>query len=167
MDLSHLDWPIGEQNKPQKKFVRTRKQTGNMGNVLIVHEHDELRRVYHTHLERDGFTVWTAATLEDGRRIINEAEPDIILLDADYPNGSGFDGVQFCAEIRNKTQAHIILHSFNTYDLAAVTGLAAGADDYVSKASCYLAEITALMDRAMLRLETKQDGGAVESARQL
>jgi len=167
VDLSHLDWPIGERNNPQKKFVRTRTQTGNMGNVLIIHEHDELRRVYHTHLERGGFTVWVAATLEDGRRIISEAEPDIILLDADYPDGNGFDGIRFCRQIRDKTQAHIILQSFYTYQLAADMGFAAGADDYISKTSCYLAEITALMDRAMLRLETKQDGGALHQEHNL
>ena len=154
VDLSHLNWPVGERNTPQKEFVRTRKQTGNMGNVLLINEHDELRWIYHEHLERGGFTVWEAATLEDGRKILNEAEPDIILLDADYPNGKGFDGIKFCAEIRNKTQAHIILQSFNTYDLAANTGLVAGADDYVSKTDCYLAELTALMDKAMLRLDT-------------
>ena len=125
-----------------------------MGNVLLINEHDELRRIHHIHLEKDGFTVWEAVTLEDGRKILSEAEPDIILLDADYPNGNGFDGVQFCAEIRNKTQAHIILQSFKTYDLAVNTGLVAGADDYVSKTSCYLAELTALMDKAMLRLDT-------------
>jgi CheY-like chemotaxis protein len=166
VDLSHLDWPVGEQNKPQQKFVRIRKQTGNMGNVLLIHEHDELRRVYHIRLERDGFTVWEAATLENGRRFINEAEPDIILLDADFPNGSGFDGVKFCAEIRNKTQAHIILQSFNTYNSAVIMGIVAGADDYISKTSCYLAEITALMDKVMLRLEKGQGGGAVKNTKQ-
>ena len=166
VDLSHLDWPIGEQNKPQQKFVRIRKQTGNMGNVLLIHEHDELRRVYHIRLERDGFNVWVAATLEDGRRFINEAEPDIILLDADYPDGNGFDGIRFCRQIRDKTQAHIILQSFYTYPLAADMGFAAGADDYIAKLGCCLTELTALMDKVMLRLEKGQGGGAIESALQ-
>ena len=81
-------------------------------------------------LEAAGFEAARAAGLKQARNILWERPPDLILLDALLPDGSGLD---FCAEIRGRTAAPIILLSRGDDSGEIARGFALGADDCVAK----------------------------------
>lgn len=55
---------------------------------------------------------------------------DIMILDVNLPDGSGLD---FCCEVRKKSNVPILFLTANDMELDIVTGLECGADDYITK----------------------------------
>ena len=55
---------------------------------------------------------------------------DLILLDVNLPDGNG---IEFLKEIRQSSQVPVILITVNNMELDIVTGLDAGANDYITK----------------------------------
>lgn len=72
----------------------------------------------------------TAATGEDGLKLLREQRPDLIVLDVMLP---GIDGFEVCRRIRRTDQLPIILLTARNDDIDVVVGLESGADDYVVK----------------------------------
>ena len=58
------------------------------------------------------------------------ASADLIILDVNLPDGSGFD---FLRELRKSSQVPVLILTANDTELDEVTGLSLGADDYVTK----------------------------------
>ena len=54
----------------------------------------------------------------------------LILLDVNLPDGNGID---FVREVRAKSQTPVLLITVNNMELDIVTGLEAGANDYITK----------------------------------
>lgn len=54
----------------------------------------------------------------------------LVLLDVNLPDGNGID---FVREIRKNSQVSIILLTVNNMEVDIVTGLEAGANDYITK----------------------------------
>ena len=63
-------------------------------------------------------------------RSVREFEPALIVLDLMLP---GFDGLEVCRRIRTFSDAYVLMLSARGDESDKVTGLAAGADDYVVK----------------------------------
>lgn len=57
-------------------------------------------------------------------------QPDMILLDINFPDGSGFD---FLREIRRESKVPVLVITANDMELDEVKGLTLGADDYIVK----------------------------------
>jgi DNA-binding response OmpR family regulator len=81
-------------------------------------------------LETEGYEVKTAFTLNEARFQLEDAAPDVILLDVKMPDGNGFE---FCREIRERVAAHIIFLTSVTETEGELEGLASGGDDYLRK----------------------------------
>ncbi|WP_442906181.1 response regulator [Kitasatospora sp. NBC_00458] len=81
-------------------------------------------------LERYGFTVSTAADGLEGLEVFHAVRPDLLLLDVMLPL---LDGVGLCRRIREESQLPILMMSARTDPVDVVSGLEAGADDYVVK----------------------------------
>ena len=60
----------------------------------------------------------------------DSASVDLIILDVNLPDGSGFD---FLRELRKTSQVPVLILTANDTELDEVTGLSLGADDYVTK----------------------------------
>jgi len=98
--------------------------------VLIVDDERPLVGVIASHLEREGFAVLEAY---DGPGAVEAAEhhrPDLILLDIGLP---GFDGIEACRQIREFSDAYIVMLTARDEEADKVEALTAGADDYVVK----------------------------------
>lgn len=100
------------------------------GIVLLVEDNEKLNDANARVLRLRGYEVHTALTLAEARDNLTRNEPDVILLDVMLPDGSGFD---FCAEIRDRTRAHILFLTAKTEHADRVRGLTAGGDDYIMK----------------------------------
>jgi len=99
--------------------------------VLIVEDDAPVRRMLSRSLEAEGFDVSSAA---DGGRALAAAErstPDLVVLDVAMP---GLDGLAVCRRLREKgmTGGILMLTARDAVD-DRVSGLVAGADDYVVK----------------------------------
>ena len=94
-------------------------------------------------------------TAADGRAAleeINEAVPDVVLLDVMLPGMSGLD---VCREIRKRSNVPLIMLTALGEEPDAVAGLEVGADDYVAK-PYRLSELVARMRAVLRRAEGQQ-----------
>jgi DNA-binding response OmpR family regulator len=102
----------------------------NVPFLLLIEDDDAIRTALELSLSRQGHRVATAATGEDGLKLLREQRPDLIVLDVMLP---GIDGFEVCRRIRRTDQLPIILLTARSDDIDVVVGLESGADDYVVK----------------------------------
>ena len=121
----------------------------NKGFVLLVEDNEGLNRSNSRALTMRGYNVAAALTLAEARLRLTEAQPDIILLDVELPDGNGID---FCEEIRGKTTAHILFLTAKLEHENMVQGLNNGGDDYITK-PFHPEELLARIDASMRRRE--------------
>jgi DNA-binding response OmpR family regulator len=118
--------------------------------ILVVDDEARYLWAIRINLEARGYEVITA---EDGRSAIKQVaarEPDLVLLDIRMP---GMDGLEACRRIREFSTVPIIVLTALAEEADIVTGLGAGADDYVTKpfgAEELLARVQAALRRADL-----------------
>lgn len=125
--------------------------------VLIVEDEPQLREVMARYLEREGFSVRTAA---DGRAALIELarkRPDAVVLDLMLPEVSGLDVLR---RLRLDGDAiPVIVMSARGSEPERVAGLELGADDYVAK-PVSPREVAARV-RAVLRRSRRDDPATV------
>jgi DNA-binding response OmpR family regulator len=100
--------------------------------ILVVEDNDELRRYISLEL-RLQFNVWEAKDGQEGVEIAFEKSPDLIISDVLMPRLSG---IELCEQIKtNLKTSHIpiILLTAKTTTDDQVSGIAAGADVYITK----------------------------------
>lgn len=101
------------------------------GTILLVEDEAAIAAFVQTALEREGFTV---KVVEDGRQAlarVNQALPDLIILDLMLP---GVNGLEVCRAVRRMpTYVPIIMLTARDEDVDKVVGLELGADDYITK----------------------------------
>ena len=81
-------------------------------------------------LKQEGFDVVHAKSLSEARIQYKNNEFNIILLDVMLPDGSGYE---FCKEVRENSEIHIIFMTACDEEGNVVMGLDMGGDDYITK----------------------------------
>jgi DNA-binding response OmpR family regulator len=131
------------------------RQDGGSPRLLIVDGDAAFRRELRAECEQFGYQVIEAESAADGLREFEERSPNLVLLDAVLPDGSGLD---VCRSIRRSDpKVPILMVSARGEEIDVVVGLEIGADDYVIKPVRMrelLARITAHLRKA--RLETTE-----------
>ncbi len=98
--------------------------------ILIVDDDVLLRRSLAFNFEKSGFQSSTAENAEDALAMIQIDPPDIILLDIGLP---GMDGLDAINELHRIERIPVIFLTARRSGGDQVTGLNAGADDYITK----------------------------------
>ncbi|GGR54487.1 DNA-binding response regulator [Nocardioides luteus] len=98
--------------------------------LLLIEDDAMVRRGLQLALQRHGHAVVGAETGEVGLATFAERTPDLVVLDLMLP---GIDGFEVCRRVRQTSQVPIIMLTARGDDFDVVTGLEAGADDYVVK----------------------------------
>ena len=98
--------------------------------VLVVDDEIALAGVVAGYLEREGFTVVQAHDGPSAVALARSSLPDLIVLYVMLP---GFDGVEVCRQVRQFTDAYIIMLTARDEEVDKVVGLSVGADDYLVK----------------------------------
>jgi len=102
----------------------------NTGNILVVDDEPQIRRVLRTTLTFRGYELVEASTGEEALELARKVKPDLILLDVNLP---GMSGIETCRELRRFSAAPIIMLTVRNAERDKVVALDAGADDYVTK----------------------------------
>lgn len=101
--------------------------------VLLVEDEPAQREVLAYNLEAEGFRVVQAADGEEALMMVDEAAPDLIVLDWMLPHVSG---IEVCRRLKMSPDTRgigIIMLSARAEEVDRVRGLETGADDYVIK----------------------------------
>ena len=98
--------------------------------LLIVDDDERIRGLLQKFLVRHGFLVSAARDAAHARRLLQGLEFDMIVLDVMMP---GEDGVSLTRHIREKALTPILLLTAKSETEDRISGLEAGADDYLTK----------------------------------
>ncbi|MBO1062266.1 MAG: response regulator transcription factor [Aphanizomenon flos-aquae CP01] len=120
-----------------------------MGSVCIeiVEGNPHLRSLLGWHLQQLEYRVHQAASIYQAKEVFISHQPTLVILDADLSDG---DGVEFCRWLHHQQQPLVLMLSARTNESDIVTGLKAGADDYLSKPfgmQEFLARVEAIIRR--------------------
>ncbi len=97
--------------------------------ILIVDDDTEIRKMLAILLGNEGYET---AQADNGRKAVDMLDDsiDLVLLDVMMPV---MDGLTACMKMREKSDVPIIFLTAKETDIDQITGLGAGADDYISK----------------------------------
>ena len=101
--------------------------------VLVVDDEPNILRAFTYSLGREGYWVETAPDGPAGLDLTRRIEPLVIILDVMMP---GLDGYEVCEQIRKDSsipRPYIIMLSAKGQAVDIERGLAAGADEYMTK----------------------------------
>ena len=115
--------------------------------ILIIDDDPHLPTLMRLNLMEAGYTVVTASNGRDGLRLMQEYQPDLVLLDVVMPD---MDGWETCKRIRAVSTVPIIFLTGKQAERDKIKGLDLGADDYVSKPFRH-AELRARVNAALRR----------------
>jgi|GEM_PF-1916978 len=108
-----------------------------------------------------GFAVDVVPTLSEARQQLarDATRYDLVLIDLELPDGSG---MELLAEIRQKAlHLAVIILTGHGDEVAAVSALKAGADDYLVKREDYLSRLPVAMEHALECFHAEVDCKAV------
>lgn len=98
--------------------------------ILVIEDDQSIAEIVGILLRAEGFEVSYCA---DGNQALNAFQvvnPDLVLLDLMLP---GRDGIEICRAIRETSGIPIVMLTARSDTSDVVTGLEAGADDYIVK----------------------------------
>jgi len=101
--------------------------------ILTIEDDTSIRKLLHTALAREGFTVLEAANTKMADAHIENGVPDLVLLDWMMPGESGISYVRRLRQDELTRDLPVIMLTAREGESDLVTGLDAGADDYISK----------------------------------
>src|ERR1700726_3526803 len=123
--------------------------------ILIVDDNEMNRDILVTRLSTQGYELFQAADGEEALTAAVQHLPDLILLDVMMPK---LDGVEVCRRLKADASLPfmpIILVTAKTDSEDVVTGLDAGADEYVTKPIDQ--KVLVARVKAILRLKALHD----------
>jgi two-component system, OmpR family, KDP operon response regulator KdpE len=104
--------------------------THSQQSTLVIEDEPQIRRFVRSALEREGWKVYEASTMERGLVECGTRLPTLVLLDLGLPDG---DGLSLIRELRTWSKVPLIVISARSSENQKIAALDAGADDYLTK----------------------------------
>lgn len=101
-----------------------------MVKILIVEDEEKIARFTELELVHEGYEVVKADNGRDGLEIAEKGGIDLILLDIMLPQ---INGLEVLRRLRKNSDIHVIMLTARDAVMDKVSGLDAGADDYITK----------------------------------
>ncbi len=114
--------------------------------IAVVDDEAPAREMVGDYLRMHGFTVTLCEGGRSLREVIENAAPDLVVLDLNMPEE---DGLSIIRDLKARTSVPIIMLTATASPIDRVVGLELGADDYIAK-PCELRELMARI-RSVLR----------------
>ena len=98
--------------------------------MLIIEDDIDLREGLHFSFSGDGYDVFDTGTKKEGLKEIKKGSYDIVLLDCNLPDGSGFE---LCKEVREFSNIPMIMLTARDTEMDEIKALELGVNDFLSK----------------------------------
>jgi DNA-binding response OmpR family regulator len=117
--------------------------------LLIIDDDAHLRESLAEVLELDGFECHQAGAAKEGIAAAQKLEPEIVIMDIQLPDSSGF---QICQELRKRSKTVILIMMTGRFlsSEEKKQGFELGADEYITK-PFDLAELSARIKQLLSR----------------
>lgn len=102
----------------------------NQYKLLIIEDDTDLREGLSFSFSGDGYDITEVGSKREGLREIEKGLYDIVLLDCNLPDGTGFE---LCKEVRSYSNVPIIMLTARDTELDEIKALELGVNDYLSK----------------------------------
>ena len=101
-----------------------------MQSIVVIEDEDAIANAVAVRLRGEGYEVATAADGRSGVRLVEEARPDLVILDIMLP---GIDGLEVCRVIQRERPVPVMMLTALETETDMLVGLGVGADDYMTK----------------------------------
>jgi two-component system, OmpR family, alkaline phosphatase synthesis response regulator PhoP len=98
--------------------------------ILVVDDEQPLTVLIARYLEREGYRPLVAHDGREALDIARRESPDLVVLDLMLPE---IDGLEVCRQLRQFSDAYVLMLTARAEEIDRVVGLSVGADDYVTK----------------------------------
>ena len=99
--------------------------------ILLIEDTPSLQLLYRAALTRAGYAVVTAGTAAEGLELLQEASPQLILLDLVLPDRDGLDLMREILQLR--PELHVVVMTAHGSINKAVEAMRAGAHEFLVK----------------------------------
>ena len=121
--------------------------------LLVIDDDTRIRNLLKQYLSENGFRVTVAGSADEARRKLQGLDFDLLIMDVMMPGESGIDMTRSLREDSKKQIPILMLTALSETD-SRITGLQAGADDYLAK-PFHMEELLARL-RALIRRSAGQ-----------
>ena len=101
-----------------------------MSRVLVIEDDEILNGGLCYNLQKRGITPFSAYTLEEAKGLLSKEAYDLIMLDVNLPDGSGF---AFAQDIAALYEIPFIFLTAHNLEDEIIGGYHMGAEDYITK----------------------------------
>ena len=101
--------------------------------VLLVDDDEKVRELVRVNLEFEGYLVREAGSAEEGLSAIEEAKPDLVLLDVMMPQTDGWEMLRKIQEQYGQGAIPVVMFSGKADEQAQVQATSSGAQAFVGK----------------------------------
>jgi DNA-binding response OmpR family regulator len=123
--------------------------------VLVVEDDFSINDILTFALKGEGYAAVSAFNAKEAKIKFEEFNPDLVLLDVNLPDESGFD---LCKSISSDYKIPVIMLTARNDIIDKVLGLELGADDYITK-PFHIKEVLARVKVALRRVDRYKDQG--------
>ena len=127
----------------------------NTYKILIAEDDRGLNRGIALALKEETVEFLSALTLAQAQEIWKNNAVDMVLLDVNLPDGSGYELLK---EIRRASQIPVLMLTANDLEIDEVTGFRLGADDYITKPFSLMV-LQARVERMRFRIRQTESYG--------
>jgi len=100
-----------------------------MQKILLIEDDLTYSRIIKNFLEKNGFEMLLARTVNESKNLLNSLQPDLIITDYRLPDGNGMEILELCSKKNLKT---ILITNYSDIGIA-VKAMKMGALDYITK----------------------------------
>jgi len=102
----------------------------NTGNILVIDDEVQIRRLLEITLSANGYRISEASTGKEGLALAATSQPVLIILDLGLPDA---DGIDILKKLREWYEKPVIILSVRNSEEDIVKALDNGANDYLTK----------------------------------
>ena len=123
------------------------------GNILIIDDEEQLRKLLSRIIGLEGFNVEEAGTIKHGTELLKRKDIDVVLCDVKLPDGNGVEFIKDLKKLRPVAEIILLTAYGNVHD--GVQAMKNGAFDYITKGN-ENDRIIPLLHQAVEKVNTKK-----------